>query len=444
MAAANVKKILVLGAGLVARPLVQYLLRPQNFRITVAEIDVDKAKDILEGHTRGEAKSLNINNREKLSKEIRNTDLVISLLPSSKHQEVAELCLEIGKHFFSTSYVKPPMQALDSKIKKKKLLFMNELGVDPGLDHMTAMKIFDEARRRKGKIISFRSYCGGLPAPEANDNPWGYKFSWSPIGVLMAGKNPFKYLKEGRDVAGPGEKLFYDKHILKIPGLGDYESYPNRDSTVYIDKYRLDYARTVYRGTLRNRGWCEIWEHMHKTGLLDTNIINEIKNVSYSKFMTKLIGKDNEKNIKSDLAKHVGVEEKHSLISCLEWLGLFSSKKIKRNASPIDITADLMQKKMSYKENERDMIILHHDIMAEFPKGLEHITSTLIDYGIPGEDSSMARTVGLPCAIAAKIFLDGKFNFTGVHIPLEKAVYEPLLEELEKENIKCIEKYEKM
>ena len=317
---------------------------------------------------------------------------------------------------------------------------MNEVGLDPGIDHMSAMRVFDGARERGGKIISFKSYCGGLPAPEANTNPWGYKFSWSPKGVLLAAKNDAKYKKDGKIVEVPGKEIFSDSHMLKVEGLGDFEAYPNRDSLSYIDIYGLKDIETMYRGTLRNKGWCETWRQVHKVWLLDDREVAYKKGAKYADFMAELVRAKETKNIKKDVAKYLEIDEKSHPMEWFDWLGLFAHKKIGvENAAPIDIFADLMLKKCSYSHGERDMVILVHEFVIDYKGKREKTTSTMIDYGIPNGDSSMSRTVGLTCAIAVRLFLEGKIKATGVKIPVEKSVYEPILGELEKENIKFVE-----
>lgn len=441
----DVKKILVLGAGLVSKPLVEYLLKPENFKVTVASRTVSKAQALIKGHPRGEAKALNVDNKAELKEAVKNSDLVISLLPATRHMDAATLALEMGKHFFTTSYVKPEMKTLDSQVREKNLIFMNELGVDPGIDHMSAMKIFDDVKKKGGKIISFKSYCGGLPAPEANTNPWGYKFSWSPRAVLTAGKNSFKLLREGKIVEKPGDKLFTENHMLSVPGLGDYEAYPNRDSMGYQDLYNLHDAKNLSRWTLRNKGWCEVMQHMPKTGLMEEKEMAGIKGMTYAKFLSACIKSKDEKTVRKDLAAHLKIKDNHRLIAWFDWLGLFGNERIPiEKGGPIDVMADLMLRKMEYKPGERDMIILHHDFIAEYPKNKEHITSTLIDFGIPNGDSSMSRTVGLPCAIGVRLFLEEKFDAKGVLIPVDRNVYMPILKELENQKIKFVEKVKKM
>ena len=250
------KTVLVLGAGLVTRPLVRYLLDQPDFKVIVASRTVSKAEKLIDGHPRGEAKTLLVQDEDHLKDLISGADLVISLVPWTYHPVVAKHCLELEKHLITTSYVKEAMQALDQQVKDKNLLFLNEIGLDPGIDHMSAMKIIHGVEERGGRIVSFFSYCGGLPAPEANTHPFGYKFSWSPRGVVLAGKNTGRYLKDGQGIDVPSQDLFAHTWTLEIENIGQLVAYPNRDSIPYIKTYGLKDAKSMFRGTLRNPGWC--------------------------------------------------------------------------------------------------------------------------------------------------------------------------------------------
>ena len=411
------KKILLLGAGLVSKPLVRYLLQ-KGFSITVASRTLNKAEALLDKHPNGRAKAWTVDDRPGLKALIKETDLAVSLLPAAHHVLVAEECIAQKKLMVTTSYVSPAMRALDAPAKAAGILILNEIGVDPGIDHMSAMKIIHRVQGSGGKITSFRSYCGGLPAPEANTNPWGYKFSWSPRGVLTAGKNSARYLKDGKEVNIPGPELFSDMHILKVPGLGELEAYPNRDSMGYIDLYGLRGAKTVFRGTLRNSGWCAAMKQIVNSGILDDKEMT-LKGLTFKKFFSPILSK-----------KNLGATP----MAWLTWLGLFTDEGLPvEKGSPLDVMAARMVEKMSYAEGERDMLVMHHEFIADYPaKGKsEKITSTLLDFGIPHGDTSMARTVSLPAAMAARLILEGKIKGSGVQIPVTPAIYEPVLKELE-------------
>ncbi len=439
------KKVLILGAGLVAKPLVRYLLDQPDFKVEVASRTVSKAVKLIDNHPDGEAKELNLKNEESLKKEVEGSDLVISMVPYGFHPKAAKYCIDFGKHMVTTSYVSEVMQNLDEQAKRANILILNEVGLDPGIDHMEAMRIIHEVEEKGGKIQSFTSYCGGLPAPEANTNPFGYKFSWSPIGVLLAGKNSAQYQKDGQQIFIPAEDLFKDHSLINIEGLGEFEAYPNRNSLPYIQLYGIQSAETMLRGTLRNKGWCSTMKKMVDLGLLDEEE-KEWDDLTYRDFIRRLMGNPDEENIQKALGAHLGIEEDSDIIKRFEWLGLLSDESIPvSKGSALDILGARMLEKLQYEEGESDMIVLQHQFVASYPDGKkEKITSTLIDYGIPNGDSSMARTVGLPAAIASRLILEGKIEITGVHIPVIPKIYVPILQELKEMDIAFTEKREEL
>jgi saccharopine dehydrogenase (NADP+, L-glutamate forming) len=433
------KTVLVLGAGLVARPLVRYLLDVPAVRVIVASRTVSKAEALINGHPQGEARALNVQDTDALRAMVPEADLVISLLPYTYHVQVAELCIEFGKDMVTTSYVSPTMRALDERAKAAGITLLNEIGVDPGIDHMSAMKIIHRVQKNGGEITSFRSWCGGLPAPEANTNPLGYKFSWSPQGVLLAGRNAAHYLEDGKDVNVPGEKLFDHYWMVKVPGLDDMEGYPNRDSLPYADIYDITLARTVFRGTLRNPGWCDTLINIVELGLLDLEE-KDWSGLNFQQFIGRLIGYDGD-DIRGAVADYLNLETESFILDNLAWLGLFNDDPLPlEHGAPLDILTACMLEKMSYQKDERDMLVMHHEFVAGYPNRKETITSTMIDYGIPGGDSSMSRTVGLPAAIATRMILEGKITQKGVLIPVTPDIYEPVLAELEQLGIHFKEK----
>ena len=348
------------------------------------------------------------------------------------HVVVAKTCLKHKKHMVTTSYVSPEMQALDQQARDADVLLINELGVDPGIDHMSAMRIILDVQNAGGKILSFRSYCGGLPAPDANTNPWGYKFSWSPMAVLRAGNNNARYLKNGTVVEIEPSKLFWDTHGMEIGGkIGRLEAYPNRDSMGYIELYGLESATTVFRGTLRYPGWCETLRRLGELGLLDNSERDLSRFKTWPELMADLVGARSTKNIRGRAAAHLWIPTDTPTLDKLEWLGLFSEQeKLPAARTVMEALSETMQAKMMYADKERDMIVMRHDFIAERGDKVEHITSSLVDFGISGGDSSMARTVSLPAAVATRMVLDGTITLRGVHIPVQPAVYNPILDEL--------------
>ena len=438
------KKVLILGAGLVARPLVRYLLDQPDFRVEVASRTVSKAEKLIEGHPRGVAKELNLKSEEALKSEVAGADLVISMVPYAFHPKVAELCIAHKKQMVTTSYVSDAMKKLDADARKAGIIILNELGLDPGIDHMEAMRLIHEIHNKGGKLVGFISFCGGLPAPEANTNPFGYKFSWSPTGVLLAGKNSAQYLHDGEEVFIPSEKLFESYSLRSIEGLGVFEGYPNRNSLPYIGLYGVPETKTMLRGTLRNVGWCETIRTLVRLNVLDQEE-KDWTGLTLADFLRKLLG-TRAKDLKKAVSERLGISPGLAILRRLEWLGLFSDESLPlQKGSALDIISARMTAKLAYLPGERDMIILQHEFFASYPKaGKEKIVSTLIDFGIPGGDSSMARTVGLPAAIGTKLILEGKIRETGVHIPVSPEIYLPILAELKGLNIAFKEKREKL
>jgi len=427
------KRVVVFGAGLVVRAHVRYLLN-NGFHVTVASRTVSKAEDILDGHPNGTPMAFDVTvEPERLEAIIAEHDLAVSLLPWQFHPQVARACLNRGKHMVTTSYVKEEMMALDAEAKEKGVILFNELGVDPGIDHMTAMQVIDRVRGEGGEITTFQSYCGGLPAPEANDNPFGYKFSWSPRGVLLAGLNNAQYRRDAKVVEVPGQELF--DHVWPVTvGIEGTETalegYPNRDSMPYTETYGIDPHDVMFRGTLRFRGWCAAMKQVARIGWLRTDGIEGLEGKTFADLTALLIGADDTSNLADKLASHLGIAADGPEISKMEWLGLLGEGPLPDEKAPVDILTAHMLERMSYNESERDMLVLQHTFVAEFSNRTEHITSTMIDFGIPGGDSSMNRTVGLPAAVAVRFILEDRFNQPGVVVPVMKEFYEPALEEL--------------
>jgi saccharopine dehydrogenase (NADP+, L-glutamate forming) len=434
------KKILVLGAGLVSKPGVVFLLK-HGFTVTVASRTVEKAEKIVHGYEKGMALHLLIEDKETLASLVRKNDIVVSLLPWIHHIKVAQACLEYNKPMATTSYVSDDMRRLDDEVRRKNLLFLNEIGIDPGVDHMSAMRIIDAVHARGGKIRHFYSICGGLPAPEDNDNPFGYKFSWSPRGVVLASRNPARFLENGREINVRGEDLFLNKRLETVDPLGEFEVYPNRDSVPYKEIYGLKDAATVMRGTYRNVGWCDTFKKIVDLGLVDDSPTSYAGGTTYRQMMAGVIGCDEQDDLMAMAAEKLGLERDHFVVKNLDWLGLFSSETLPDGESKLDILSDRLLEKMKYRDGEKDMLILRHRFEVENRDNTtETITSTLIDYGIPHGDSSMARTVSLPLAVGVKLMAEKKINLTGVQIPIMKAIYDPVLNGIEELGIRMVEK----
>lgn len=430
------KKILVLGAGLVSRPMVRYLLDVPDFEVVVASRTVSKAQELVGTHPRGKAIALLVDDEAALGRLVSECDLAVSLLPYTYHVKVANHCLKYRKPLVTTSYVSDAMRALDAQAKAAGLIFLNEIGLDPGIDHMSAMKIIHDVQKTGGKVASFMSYCGGLPAPEANDNPLGYKFSWSPKGVVMAGRNDARYLKDGKEVFVPGADLFGHRWPLKVADGFEFEAYPNRNSLPYIELYGLAGVKTMLRGTLRNFGWCATLKAIADLGILkDDSVRTGLGRLTPAAWLRQYAPGSG--TLRHDVATKLGLKDDDPVFERFAWLGLFDEKPIDlQEGSNLDILAKQMLDRMTFKPRERDMVVLHHEFIADFPAtrnpqpATENIYSTLIAFGEPGGDSAMARTVSLPAAIGVRMILHGELKLTGVHIPVVPEIYEPVLAEL--------------
>ena len=428
------KRIVCLGAGLVARPYVQYLCK-HGYHVTVASRTKSKAERLIDGCTSADAVTFNIKTDDDLLQELTaQADLICSLLPYTFHVKAAKVAIKYKKTFCTTSYISDEMKALDEDARNAGILILNECGVDPGIDHMSAMKIINEIHSNNGKVVSFTSFTGGLPAPDANNNPFGYKLSWSPRGVLLAGRNPAHFLRDGNEVNIPGEELFDNYEIMEVPDAGKFEGYPNRDSMSFIDIYDIPETKTMIRGTYRNLGWCSTLKKIADLGLLDIEE-RTFNNMTYADLIRNQI-KSEELYLVDAVANACGIEPNDSIISRFEWLGLFSDNPIPPDIiTNLDALCHLFEEKLQYAPGERDMIVMHHEFVAEYPDRKEKITSTLLDYGIPNSDSSMSRTVALPVAIASRMILEGEITLNGVHRPIMPEVYEPILKELKENNI---------
>jgi saccharopine dehydrogenase (NADP+, L-glutamate forming)/spermidine synthase len=433
------KKILVLGAGLVSKPGVVYLLE-QGYSVTVASRTVEKAALVVQGFDNGTALSFLVEDQAGLDELVRRHDIIVSLLPWIHHAKVARACLKNRKHMATTSYVSDAMRSFDADARADGLLFLNEIGIDPGVDHMSAMRIIDAVHDRGGKIRHFYSFCGGLPAPEDNDNPFGYKFSWSPRGVVLASRNAARFLENGDQVVIDGEDLFLNKRIESVDPLGEFEVYPNRDSMPYKEIYGLKDALTVMRGTYRNVGWCDTFKKIIDLGLVDETPVSYPEGTSYRQMTAGLVGAGEKDDVAAATAVKLGLDRDHFVIGNLDWLGLFSADPLAKGDSRLDILSERLQEKLYYRPGEKDMLILRHRFVVEnADRSMQNVTSTLIDYGIPHGDSSMARTVSLPLAIGIRLMAEGKIDLTGVQIPIKKEIYTPVLDGIAKLGIEMKE-----
>ena len=435
------KKVLILGAGLVVKPIVNHLLS-KNIQVTVATRTISKAEAMISGHPNGKAIGWTIEDEAALDNMVAGHDLTVSLLPYAHHLLVAGYCLKHRKNMVTTSYVKPEMQALDAKAKEADIIILNELGLDPGIDHMSAMRIIDKVREKGGKIEEFYSFCGALPAPEAANNPFKYKFSWSPKGVVMAGNNDGRYLRHGKVVDVPTENLFKKPLQVNFEGVGPLEVYPNRDSIAYIDIYGITETKTMMRGTFRFPGWCESIDVMKQLHLL-SNEKYDMNGLTYAQFLAKQASLNSTENLREAIARNLNLPQTAHAFDAMEWLGLFADSPMNRGVdSPFEVSSDLMISKMELGYQERDMVVMQHTFVAAYPDGSkEVIRSRMLDFGTPATDTSIARAVALPAALGVEMILKGEITEKGVFRPVLPGIYNPILNELEKLGIRMVEDY---
>ena len=396
---------------------------------------------MINGDPLGSSVDWSMDDPALLDKMIEEYDLAASLLPYKYHAEVARVCLKHKKSLVTTSYVQPEMSALDEAARNAGVLFLNELGLDPGIDHMTAMKIIDYIHLKGGKVEEFYSLCGALPAPEAADNPLKYKFTWSPKGVILASRSSALYRKKGKETYVDAVNLFKDRFAYSLPSIGDLEVYPNRDSISYLDIYDIAGVKTMYRGTFRYKGWCETLDVMKRIHMLDDSVA-DYERMSYADFIAERAGID-KGDLRRNLAQKLGISETSTPVKALEFLGFFDDEKLHyQETTPFEITSDRMVKRMMLRDNECDVVLLQHVILASYPNGSrEVIKSTMTDYGSPATNTAIARTVALPAAIGARMILEDKIKLSGVYRPVLPQIYGPILNELKTLGIKMTEEY---
>lgn len=428
-------KILIIGAGRSTSSLISYLLKQSvanDWQITVADSNIQLAEMKIKGFQNAKAISFDVNNVTERENAIKSADLVISMLPAFMHGDVARDCVKFGKHIATASYVSEEMKELDTEAKQKGLLILNECGLDPGIDHASAMKIIDELKHKGAEITLFKSYTGGLVAPESNDNPWGYKFSWNPRNVILAGQGTAQFIENGNLKFIPYNRLFTQIDSIAVDGYGSFDAYANRDSIGYKEPYGLNDIKTLLRGTLRQTGYCKAWNVFVKLGLTDDGYkIRNANTLTYTQLLDSFLP-DGKGSTKEKLKAFMQNDWDADVEEKLNYLELFDNKKIKSaEASPAQLLQELLEDKWKLKNGDKDMIVMQH--LFEYKlNGKDHkLTSSLVVIGDDEEHTAMAKTVGLPLAITVKNFLTGKFKLSGVQIPIVKEIYEPMLVELE-------------
>ncbi len=427
------KTILILGAGMVVKPSVDYFLDRCKYHVIIATRTISKAHAIVAGRENATVIQWDATDFEKLDKMVPEADLVVNFIPPAFQIESTKICIKHKKHMIHTDFALPEVLAMDEEAKKADVIILNEIGEDPGIDHMGIKKSLDEIKRKEGRVISLDSYGAGLPSFEDNRNPFGYKFSWNPKGLMKSAMATGEYIKEGKIIQA--KNLFDHFRIIDIEGLGTFETYPNRKCAVYKEPYELDDNVSFYRGLLRFTGWCNTIRKFMKLNLLDYITVNNYENMTYNEFMARLV--KSSKDGAEAIADYFNLETNDDFINRLRWLGFFEDKTIAVNkGSNVDVLVDLMLKKMSYQPHERDMAIIHDDIIVDFNGKREKWSSTMIVNGIPEGDKAMARTVSLPVAIATRLILEGKIALRGSVLPIYPEIYNPVLEELEEFGIK--------
>ena len=436
------RNILIVGAGKSSPYLIKYLLdksQKEELLIHIADLDTNHLKK-YQKYENCKVSPINISSEKERDKFILESDLVISMLPARFHIILAKSCLKLKRNLLTASYVSEEMKALTNDIKNSKLLFLNEMGLDPGIDHMSAKKIIDELLANGAKINSFKSYTGGLIAPESDNNKWNYKFTWNPRNVVLAGQGiPAKYIENNKYKYIPYNRLFKNTEKIKIEKYGQFEVYPNRDSLKYREIYSLNNIKTMIRGTIRKVGFSESWNMFIKLGLTNDSFkISNSENMSYKEYVNCFLPYDDKLSIEEKLQKVLSISKSDENWEKIKEIDILSSnKKIPlKNASPAQILEHILKDAWKLEKKDKDMIVMYHEFGYETSLGEnKKIISTMVCKGIDDTYTAMAKTVGLPLAISSILLLNNKINLIGVHTPIDKEIYNPVLKELEANGI---------
>ncbi len=441
------RKILIIGAGKSSSYLIKYFLdksESENLHITIGDISSKNAKKLVGNHPNAVAISLDVFDKQSRSEAISTSDIVVSMLPARFHIEVAKDCIKYGKNMVTASYISKEMQALDESAKNKGLIFMNEMGVDPGIDHMSAMQVIDRIRDKGGEIILFESFTGGLVAPESDDNLWNYKFTWNPRNVVVAGQGgAAKFLQEGTYKYIPYHRLFRRTEFLEIEGYGRFEGYANRDSLKYQKEYSMQNIKTLYRGTMRRVGFSRAWQMFVLLGMTDDSYtIDDSENMSYRDFVNAFLPYSPTDSVELKFRHQLKIDQDDIVWEKLEELDIFSGTKMVeiKKGTPAQILQKILMDSWTLKEDDKDMIVMYHKIGYILNGKKEQIDATMVVLGEDQTYTAMAKTVGLPVAIATLDILNEKITTPGVQIPISKEVYDPILRELQEYGIEFKEK----
>lgn len=432
------RNILIIGAGRSASSLIKYLLEKsdtENLHLTIGDLSLELAQRKTANHANATAIAFDIFNETQRQIEIQRADIVISMLPAHMHIEVAKDCITYKKHMVTASYVSDAIQELDAAARENNLVFMNEIGLDPGIDHMSAMKIIDEIRAQGGKMILFESFCGGLVAPESDNNLWNYKFTWAPRNVVLAGQGgAAKFIQEGTYKYIPYHKLFRRTEFLEVEGYGRFEGYANRDSLKYRSVYGLDDILTLYRGTIRRVGYSRAWNTFVQLGMTDDSyVIDDSENISYREFTNLFLPYHPSDSVEIKLRLQLGIEQDDIIWDKLLELDLFNpNKKVGlKHATPAQILEKILSDKWTLEPDDKDMIVMYHKFGYEINGVQKQIDAKMVCIGDDQTYTAMAKTVGLPVAMATLQILNGNIKTPGVQLPIRKEVYLPILRELE-------------
>ena len=440
------KNILILGAGksssILLKQLIKYA-RTEGWRLTIGDQSPDHVKTLTGDSSLVDVRQFDSKDSILLRELVMNADIVISMLPNFLHPLVAEACLEIGKDMITASYVSDVMKEMDKAAKKKGILFLNEIGVDPGIDHMSAMQVINRIRDEGGKITAFESFTGGLLAPESEkDNPWKYKFTWNPRNVVLAGQGIVKFKQEGKFKYIPYHRLFRRTEIIHIPGYGYFEGYGNRDSLKYEMEYGLQDTNTIYRGTLRRSGFSRTWNAFVQLGATDDTFkMENSEQLTNKEFINSFLYYNPTDSVELKLAHYMGWDIDSEEMHRMKWLGIFDDTKAGlKDATPAQMLQKILENKWSLNEEDKDMIVMWHKFNYEINGQSKELHASMVVTGDDRTVTAMAKTVGLPVAIATKLILQGKINLKGVMIPTVKEIYEPVLLELSESGIKFKER----
>jgi len=429
----DIKTIAIIGAGLMVKPMVDYFIEKKAYRIFILDQYVEKAISIKANRPECTAVEWRNNDTEQLDNVIKQSDIVISMVPKLIHIIIAESCLKYKKNMVTASYEVPALMELKDEVEKQGILILSELGEVPGMDHFGTQMLLDQIKKEKGRVLSINSYGSGIPSFESNNNPMGYKFNWRPATVFIAAQTAAAYFKEGKKIHIPGDKLFNNFWFVEIDDLGIFETYANKDVEKYIEPFGLDRNISFYRGLLRYSGYCNNMRYLKELGLFDNETTNNLNNKTFLQFTSSLVNSGSGGNIEENVADHLSLDVNSDFLHRIKWLGLFDEELIPFDkGSNLDVLMDRMLKKMVYTQGEKDMIILHIEIIVEFDGGIiEKITATMNVKGDPDGETAMSRAVALPTAISSRLIVDGKIKAKGLRMPPNlPELYKPALEEL--------------